>query len=255
MEELLTERIGDVFRLTLNRPQELNSISAALALEIPRVMADCVAQGARAILVTGAGRGFCSGASLSGAKSGLSHDAQMESLYNPLARAFYNSPVPLVTAVNGVAAGAGAALAFAGDIIVAARSASFVLSFAKIALVPDCGATWLVARAAGRARAMQMAMLGDKMPAAEALAAGLITQIAEDDALQESAMQVATRLASMPTRTLEMIRKQVNSAFSQSFEESLQTERVNQCAAALTPDFAEGVAAFRERRPPIFTGK
>ncbi|MDG2004715.1 MAG: enoyl-CoA hydratase-related protein, partial [Novosphingobium sp.] len=166
-----------------------------------------------------------------------------------------NLPVPVVTAVNGPAVGGGASLALAGDIIIAARSAYFMLSFARIGLVPDVGATWLVARATGRVRALQMALLADRMPAEEAFAAGLVSQLVDNESLAETSEQVANKLAGMPTRTLSLIRQQVRSALESSFAQSLDEERDNQEAASATADFKEGIAAFKERRPPVFTGK
>jgi len=205
---VLVEREGDVAVVTLNAPSVLNAFTPDMALEIAYAMNGAVAAGARALLVTGAGRGFCAGANLGGAGVGEGKAdvlGMMETYYKPLARAFANTPVPVVTAVNGVAAGAGASLALAGDIIIAARSANFVFTFANIGLTPDIGGTWLVAHAAGRVRALEMALLGGKMSAEKAERCNLVTEVVDDEALMDRARKVAAKLAAMPTKTLALI--------------------------------------------------
>jgi 2-(1,2-epoxy-1,2-dihydrophenyl)acetyl-CoA isomerase len=221
-------------------------------------MNDEVAAGARALIVTGAGRGFCAGANLGGVAGGAPKadvQAMMETYYKPLARAFADAPVPIVTAVNGVAAGAGASLALAGDIIVAAKSANFVFTFANLGLTPDVGGTWLVARAAGRVRALEMALLTGKMSAEKAERCNLVTEVVDDEVLMERAREIAAKLAAMPTRTLALIKQQVRAALEQSFEATLQVEAESQQAATETEDFREGVMAFAERRSPNFKGR
>jgi 2-(1,2-epoxy-1,2-dihydrophenyl)acetyl-CoA isomerase len=255
--DVVTEREGAVSIVTLNRPDVLNAFTPQMAGEIVAAMAGEVAGGVRALIVTGAGRGFCAGANLAGVGGGGKADVLglMENVYKPLARAFADSPVPIVTAVNGVAAGAGASLALAGDIIVAANSASFVFTFANLGLTPDVGGTWLVARGAGRVRALEMALLTGKMSAAKAERCNLVTEVVEDAALMARAREVATKLAAMPTRTLALIRQQVRAALELSFEASLEVEAVSQQAATETEDFREGMLAFAERRPPQFKGR
>jgi len=255
---VLVERDGDVAIVTLNAPQVLNAFTPDLALEIVDAMNGAVADGARALLVTGAGRGFCAGANLGGAGVGEGKAdvlGMMETYYKPLARAFADAPVPVITAVNGVAAGAGASLALAGDIIIAAKSANFVFTFANLGLTPDVGGTWLVARAAGRVRALEMALLSGKMSAEKAERCNLVTEVVEDEALMERAREVAAKLAAMPTKTLALIKQQVRRALEESFEGSLQVEAESQQAAVVTEDFKEGVRAFAERRAPQFKGR
>lgn len=254
---VLVTREGAVSVVTLNAPQVLNAFTPDMTLEIVAAMNGEVAAGARAMIVTGAGRGFCAGANLGGVSGGAKADvaAMMETYYKPLARAFADAPVPIVTAVNGVAAGAGASLALAGDIIVAARSANFVFTFANLGLTPDVGGTWLVARAAGRVRALEMALLTGKMSAEKAERCNLVTEVVDDEVLMDRAREIAVKLAMMPTKTLALIKQQVRAALESSFEASLQVEAESQRAATETEDFREGVLAFAERRAPQFKGR
>jgi 2-(1,2-epoxy-1,2-dihydrophenyl)acetyl-CoA isomerase len=255
---VLVEREGAVSIVTLNAPQVLNAFTPDMALEIAAAMNGEVLAGARALIVTGAGRGFSAGANLGGAGVGEGKSdvlGMMETYYKPLARAFADAPVPIVTAVNGVAAGAGASLALAGDIIVAAKSANFVFTFANLGLTPDVGGTWLVARAAGRVRALEMALLAGKMSAEKAERCNLVTEVVDDEALMARAREIAVKLAAMPTRSLALIKQQVRAALDQSFEASLQVEAESQQAAVETEDFKEGVKAFAERRAPDFKGR
>lgn len=253
--DILVERLGDVAKVTLNRPEKLNALSREMILSLPGVLAQAVDGGARAIVITGAGRAFSSGAALEPASGPPMDIGEVLDQYNGLARALADLPVPLVTAVNGAAAGGGASLALAGDIILAARSSYIMLAFSRIALVPDLGATWLVARAVGRVRALEMALLGERMPAEEAHRAGLVTRVVEDDQLAPTAEQVAAQLAAMPTRTLGLIRRQVRAALESTFEASLDLERDNQRLCGQTEDFKEGPTAFREKRHPNFVGR
>jgi 2-(1,2-epoxy-1,2-dihydrophenyl)acetyl-CoA isomerase len=253
--DILLERLGEVAKVTLNRPDKLNSFTPAMMARLPDVLAEAVDGGARAIIVTGAGRAFCSGASLEGGGPSSGDPGEQLNQYNRFARAIAELPVPVVTAVNGAAAGAGASIAFSGDIILAARSSYFMLAFAKIALVPDMGATWLVTHAAGRVRALEMALLAEKMPAEEAHRVGLVTRVVEDERLMQTAEEVAHKLAAMPTRTLGLIRRQVMQAMEQTFDESLDLECKHQAIAAETEDFKEGTTAFREKRAAKFVGR
>ena len=254
-EPLLVERSATVGTITLNRPDQLNALTPEMLRDIPAAITGLTAQGARAILVTARGRGFCSGAAI-GAKGLGEADLgeKIETYYNPLARAFADCPVPIVTAINGAAAGAGASIALAGDIVVAARSAYLMLAFAKIGLVPDAGSTWLVAKSAGRLKALEMALLGDKLSAEEALACGLVTRVVEDAALADTAAAIAERLAAAPTRAMTLIRRQIRTALDDGFDATLAAERAHQSEAGFTEDHAEGVRAFREKRAPVFRG-
>ncbi|RYY32555.1 MAG: 2-(1,2-epoxy-1,2-dihydrophenyl)acetyl-CoA isomerase, partial [Sphingomonadales bacterium] len=210
--------------------------------------------GARAILLTGEGRGFCAGASLKAIGGGEPGD-QLRRHYNPVQQAMADSPIPIVTAINGPAAGAGAAIALGGDIVVAASHSYLLLAFANIGLVPDAGATWLIAKAAGRAKVLEMALLGEKLPAHDAKEAGLVTHVVDESALFDAAMDYARRLAAMPTVALGLIRKQVKAALSGTLEETLALEAEHQTLAGRSQDFQEGVAAFLQRRKPEFKGK
>jgi 2-(1,2-epoxy-1,2-dihydrophenyl)acetyl-CoA isomerase len=175
--------------------------------------------------------------------------------YNPVQQTMADLPIPIVTAINGPAAGAGAAIALGGDIVLAATHSYLLLAFANIGLVPDAGATWLVAKAAGRAKVLEMALLGEKLPAHDAKEAGLVTHVVDESALFETAMGYARRLAAKPTVALGLIRKQVKAALSGTLEETLALEAEHQSVAARSQDFQEGVAAFLQKRKPEFKGK
>ena len=256
-QDIIVERMGAVSRVILNRPAQMNAFTPPMMRALPGLMQAEIDAGARAIILTGAGGHFSSGASIGGPVGSGQIDVreQMEDYYNPAARYLASLPVPLVTAIKGAAAGGGASLALAGDIVIAGRSSYVMLAFARRGLVPDVGVTWLVARAVGRPRALKMALLADKMPAEEAFAAGLVTEVVDDEVVQARAEEIAARLAEMPTRTLVAIRAQVQVALDQGFAASLDAERDNQIAVTRTRDFKEGIAAFKEKRKPVFTGE
>jgi len=248
-----------VATLTINRPQVLNALSQHSLAEMTDALDRTRDEGARVLLITGAGRAFCSGADLS---PGQGSDASrrdmgqgLESGFNPLLERIARLPVPVVTAVNGAAAGGGCGYALAGDIVIAGASAYFLQPFANIGLVPDVGATWLLPRLIGRARATQMMMLGDRVPAATALEWGMIYQVVDDAALLDTARAMAARLAAGPTVAYGLMREGIARAATMSLSESLAMERVNQRSAGKTADHAEGVAAFLEKRKPVFQGK
>jgi len=245
-----------VATITLNRPEQLNALTPDMLLEIPRALNRAVDAGARAILITGAGRAFCAGAALGGgATPGVTDLGEtIATYYNPLAEALSASPVPLVSAVNGPAAGAGASIALAADVIVAAESAYLLLAFANIGLVPDAGATWLVAKSAGRVKAMEMALLGERMSAEEAHRYGLVTRVAADAELMTVATALARKLAEMPTQALGLIRRQIRDALDLSFQDALALEGENQRRAGFTDDYVEAVEAFKAKRRPVFKG-
>lgn len=245
---------GRVATITLNRPDRINALSPALLAALVAATERARADGVRAVLLAGEGRGFCSGADLA---AGLPEDlgALLRDHYEPAIRAIRDLPVPVVAAVQGAAAGAGCALALAADLVVAGEGAYFLLAFANIGLVPDAGATWSVAKAVGRARAMEMALLGERIAARQALEWGLINRVVPDEELLTAAQALAGRLADAPTVALGMIRGAVNAALDLSYSDILELEAANQAAAGRTADFREAVTAFGEKRAPIFKGE
>jgi 2-(1,2-epoxy-1,2-dihydrophenyl)acetyl-CoA isomerase len=257
MPDITVVTDGTVTTLALNRPDRLNALTPAMLDTLRAAMADAVAGGARALVLTGAGRAFSSGADLVGDGGGMPDDlgALLDAHYNPLARAMADLPVPLVTAVNGPAVGAGMGFALSGDLVVAARSAYFMLAFANIGLVPDAGASWVVARAVGRARAMELALLGEQVMAEQALAMGLINRVVEDQDVLAQAQAIAAKLAAGPTLALGLIRKQMALALDTPFSAMLDIEHTNQTQAGRTRDFREAVTAFAQKRVPQFEGR
>ena len=250
-----------VATLTLNRPERLNSFTASLHEELAEALERTARDDAiRALLITGAGRGFCAGQDLSERKPAPG-DARrdlgqgLERHYNPLIRCLRGLEKPVVAAVNGVAAGAGASLAFACDIVIAARSASFIEAFSRIGLIPDAGSTWFLPRLAGSARAMAMALTGETVSAESAAEWGLIWKVVSDDALMTEARELAARLAQGPTRALGLIKRALNRSASNGLDAQLDLERDLQREAGLGEDYREGVAAFLEKRPPRFSGR
>lgn len=245
-----------VLKLTLNRPDRLNALSTELIVDINTAIYDGVAAGARAVLITGAGRAFCSGADLA-SDGGISPNLgeTLETYYHPLFERLADLDVPVISAVNGPAVGAGAALALSADIVVMAHSAYLQLGFVNIGLVPDAGATWLVAKSAGRAKALEMALLGETMSAEEAQASGLVARVVGDGQLMDEAMGIARRLANGPTIAIGLIRKQVAAALNASLAETMAIEAKHQTEAGRTSDFREGVMAFLNKSKPSFRGK
>lgn len=245
-----------VATITLARPGRLNALSGQTLEELRAAVEESGRSGARCLLLAGEGRGFSSGADLAG-DGGLPEDAgaALEKYYNPLVEAIFALPIPVVAAVNGPAAGAGCSLALAADIVIAARSAYFLQAFVNIGLIPDAGATWLLPRLAGRARAMEMMMLGERVPAEQALEWGLISRVVDDEALESEAVALATRLAQGPTAAFGLIRKLARKAGDIALSEALAAERVAQREAGQTQDFRGAVAAFLQKRPARFEGK
>jgi 2-(1,2-epoxy-1,2-dihydrophenyl)acetyl-CoA isomerase len=256
-QTLLFEVADGVARITLNRPDKLNTFTPEMHRELRDALDRSEAAGARAVLLTGAGRGFCAGQDLGQRRGNELPDLgeTIDTLYNPLIRRLRALPVPVVGAINGVAAGAGMSIALACDIALAARSASFLQAFAKIGLVPDSGSTWFLPRLAGDARARALAMLAEKITAEQAAAWGLIWKAVDDDKLMSEAGALARHLATQPTKALARIKQALNAAAVNPLDAQLDLERDLQRELGRSEDYREGVAAFFEKRPPRFVGR
>ena len=257
-ETILTERREDVLVLTLNRPDRLNAASLQMADELSLGLARL--DGARAVLITGAGRAFCSGADLQarGDRSITGGEASYLALtqrYNPLMQRLAELSVPVVTAVNGAAAGVGCSIALAADFVLAGRSAYFLQAFVNIGLVPDGGASWMLPRLVGKARATEMMMLGERIGAEKAEAWGLIHRCVDDEALMDEATALAERLARGPTVALGVMRRNIASALDGTYGDALQREAAGQRVAGGSEDAKEGARAFLGKRKPEFKGK
>jgi 2-(1,2-epoxy-1,2-dihydrophenyl)acetyl-CoA isomerase len=259
MEEapVLVERREGFRVVTLNRPRHLNAFTEAMHAHLKRALAEAEDDGdCRALLLTGAGRAFCAGQDLNErvGKDGKAVvlGSALDTYYNPLVRKLRALPFPVVAAVNGVAAGAGANIALACDIVLAARSASFVQAFAKIGLIPDCGGTWLLPRLVGPARARGLALTAEPLPADKAEAWGLIWKALDDAELMAQAHALCARFAAAPAVALALIKRVLDDSWSNDLDTQLELERDSQHEASLSPDYAEGVHAFLQKRPPVF---
>ena len=254
-ETIIFAQADDVARITLNRPDRLNSFTRQMHGELAAALDACA--DARVIILTGAGRGFCAGQDL---KERLGRDAaplavEVRERYNPIIEAMRRLDQPIVGAINGVAAGAGASLAFACDIRVAAEGASFVLAFGRIGLIPDSGATWFLPRLVGAAKAAELALLGESLSAVDAERFGLVARVVPADALAAEARVLAVRLAGLAPLALSLTKRALERSWSVSLNEALEDEAYRQGVAGATSDHAEGLAAFLEKRSPRFTGE
>ena len=260
---ILLETSGDIAIMTLNDPAVLNAFGQKLRDDMTAAMDQVDAGPARCLVITGAGRACCSGANLTDpdrpprdreAEARGEAKGDLETWYNPMFLRLRALPIPIVTAINGMAAGAGMSLALSGDIRIAARSASFLQAFARIGLVPDCGSSWLLPRLIGMARAMELSLLAERLPAETALSWGLINRLEDDVQLMPKAMELAQALARGP-RSLGLIRQLYWQGMDNNYSAQLDMESKVQIQAGLTRDYQEGVAAFREKRPAKFAGQ
>jgi 2-(1,2-epoxy-1,2-dihydrophenyl)acetyl-CoA isomerase len=258
MSGLLVTRERGIMRITLDRPEKLNALDGELAHKVRLAFEEAALMlDVRVVVLSGNGRAFCAGQDLADPAVAPGNDLGMtiDHFYNPLIRAMRAMPKPIVARVNGVAAGAGANLAFAADIVVAARSASFIESFSRIGLLPDSGGTWMLPRLFGHARAVGLAMLGERVSAEQAHAWGAIWQVVDDNALDEACETLAVTLAQAPTRALGAIKAAFDASASSTLDAALERERELQRLLGATRDYREGVEAFGAKRKPEFEGR
>ena len=259
-ETIRVEHSGSVMILALNRPDKLNSFNSEMSLALQHALADAKADHVRAVVLTGTGKGFCAGQELGDdvlGKDGVKPDLSItiDKFWNPIVRSLRNLGKPVICAVNGVAAGAGANVALACDIVLAARSAKFIQPFNKLGLVPDSGGTYFLPRLVGEARALGLTLLGEPLSAEKAESWGLIWKVYDDDQLMNEAMKLATHLATQPTFGLGLVKSAIYASSTNTLDEQLDLERDLQKSAGESADYTEGVKAFLERRPAKFIGK
>jgi 2-(1,2-epoxy-1,2-dihydrophenyl)acetyl-CoA isomerase len=257
---ILVEKRSGYRVITFNRPQRLNAFTEAMHVVLRAALTEAEADTeCRVLLITGAGRGFCAGQDLNDRLSKAGDTpvlgGALEAYYNPLVRKLRTLPFPVVAAVNGVAAGAGCNIALACDVVLAARSANFIQSFAKIGLVPDSGGTWILPRLIGPARARALMLTAEPLPAETAEAWGMIWKAVDDGDLMAEAHKLCAHFAAAPTMGLALIKRALDESWGNDLEAQLELERELQREASLAPDYAEGVRAFMEKRPPHFGGR
>ncbi len=256
MSSILFEIRDAIAFITLNRPEKLNAFNREMALSLQQKLDDCKSKEVRCVFLTGAGKAFSAGQDLAEVvdPDGPGMQRILSEHYNPIVTRIRKLEMPVVAAVNGVAAGAGANIALCSDIVVAAESASFIQAFSKIGLIPDSGGTFVLPRLIGWQKASALMMLGEKVPAKEAERIGMIYKVFGDDVFMENAKNIAKFLAAMPTKGLALTKQALNMSFSSGFEEQLHDEDILQQRAASTEDYKEGVNAFIEKRIPKFRG-
>lgn len=257
-EYIRKEMEGSVVKITLNRPDKFNSFNREMALQLQAALDEANNNSAiRAIYLTGEGKAFCAGQDLSEAmdKSGPGIERIVREHYNPIIIKIRNIEKPVVCAVNGVAAGAGANIALACDVVIAASSVAFIQAFSKIGLIPDSGGTFFLPRLIGFGKASALMMLGDKVSAADAEKMGMIYKTVNDEALHAEAFLIAKTLSEMPTKGIGLTKKLLNKSMSNSLDQQLKSEGDEQVLAAQTYDYNEGVNAFLEKRKPVFKGE
>jgi len=256
-ERAILDFDGQIGILKLNHPEVMNAVSPAMVGGLTKALdeVDRRRDEVRCVIITGEGRGFCAGANLQPAScERVDAGMLLETVFHPFLRRLRELAVPLVTAVNGAAAGVGMSLALMGDLVLCARSAYFLQAFRRIGLVPDGGSTWLLPRLIGKARASELSLLGERLPADKALEWGLVNRVFADDELMEKAREMGRELAAGPTIALGLIRRLYWESLDNTYEEQLNLERQMQRRAGASADFKEGVRAFREKRPAKFSG-